>query len=313
MKSLSIFLLLAVMFTSTACYRTARESAVEPNMAAQAKSEQVAERTSTMADNETQAVGLNTADAAQAAAAAADRKIIKDAELTIEVGSPGDAQRSVASIAESHGGFVVTSETKQTDNADPAKRMLEVKVIARVPANQFDPTVSAIEKLTTNVAQRKIAGNDVTEEYIDLEARIRTQKALELQFLQIMKQAGKIIDALEVQRQIAGVRTEIERLEGRKRFLENRASLSTITVNIRQPVVIVVSTSSFGRNLREAVSDSIDVGEAIILFLTRFVIVMIPIFVLILLPLGLVGMFFVRRLRRVRLAQQLGVTPITPS
>jgi hypothetical protein len=132
----------------------------------------------------------------------------------------------------------------------------------RVPANQFDAALSSIEKLSSNVIQRGISGSDVTEEFIDLEARIRTQKALELQFLTIMKQSENITDALEVQRQIAAVRTEIEKLEGRRRFLENRASLSTITVDLKSPIMIAVNTSSFGRSLRESVSDSVDVASA---------------------------------------------------
>jgi Domain of unknown function (DUF4349) len=314
MKSLCVFLLLAVMFTSTACFSSSsRLSSPAQEQTANSvgkPSVSVVAEPQSRSGDQFQDVGLSNADSAQTSAAAADRKIIKNAELTIEVTSPAETQRSVASIAETHGGFVVTSETKQNENSDPAKRTLEVKLTARVPANQFDATIGAIEKLATSIVHQNISGNDVTEEFIDLEARIRTQKALELQFLQIMKQAGKITDALEVQRQIADVRTDIEKLEGRKRFLENRASLSTITINIKTPVVIVVSTSGFGRNLREAVSDSVDVASAIVLFFTRFVIMMIPIFVLIILPMGLVTMFFVRRAKRIRLAQQLGVTPM---
>ena len=310
MKSLSITLLLAVMLSSTACYRA--DSRLSPvARQAVAQNEPVAQAPNQTADTGQLAVGLKAADSASAVAAAADRKIIKDAELTIEVASPVETHRAVASIAESHGGFVVTSETKQTEDVDPAKRAVEVKLIARVPANQFDSAIGAIEKLATNVVGQKRSGNDVTEEFIDLEARIKTQKALELQFLSIMKQAGEITDALEVQRQIAGVRTEIEKLEGRKRFLENRAGLSTITVNMKTPVVITVSTTGFGRNLREAVSDSIDVASAIVLFFTRLVIVMIPVVVLIVLPISLVGWFFLRRWKREQLAQQLGIAPAT--
>jgi uncharacterized protein DUF4349 len=150
-----------------------------------------------------------------------------------------------------------------------------------------------------------VSGEDVTEEFIDLEAHIKTQRALELQFLEIMKQASKVADALEVQRQLADVRTEIEKLEGRKRFLENRASLSTITVNLEVPKQITVSTSGFGRTLRETVSDSIDLGAGLILFLIRFVIIMIPITLFVLLPLGLVLRYLVRRAKRIRLAQAL--------
>ena len=152
-----------------------------------------------------------------------------------------------------------------------------------------------------NILDAKKTGQDVTEEFIDLEARIKTQKALEAQFLEIMKQAHKVEDALEVQRQIAEVRTEIEKLEGRKRFLENRSSLSTITVHLQSPTTIVVAaTTGFGRDVKEALRDSVDVARAIILFLIRFVIVMIPIFIFIILPIGLVARYLLRRARRTR-------------
>ncbi len=153
--------------------------------------------------------------------------------------------------------------------------------------------------------QRNVTGQDVTEEFIDLEARIKTQKALELQFLEIMKQATKVADALEVQRQIADVRTEIEKLEGRKRFLANQSSLSTITVNLSTPMPIVVTASGFGHTVREATSESLELASGLVLFFVRFVIVSAPILVFIILPLVLVALYFRRRAQRIRLAAQL--------
>jgi len=154
------------------------------------------------------------------------------------------------------------------------------------------------------VIPEKITGQDVTEEFIDLEARIKTQKALELQFLEIMKQATKVADALEVQRQIAEVRTEIEKLEGRKRFLESRASMSTITVTLHSPTAIAVSASGFGRTIRQAVGESVDVASGIVLFLIRFVLVMVPIFILIILPGWLITRYSFRRARKMQFARQ---------
>src|SRR4029079_7100636 len=141
-----------------------------------------------------------------------DRKIIRNADLSIEVNSTTQAQQQVTTIAEAHSGFVVTSEAKQRDNPDPAKRAIDVKLVVRVPSTQFNGALQQIEQLALNMPQRNVTGQDVTEEFIDLEARIKTQKALELQFLDIMRQAHKVEDALEVHRQIADVRTEIERL-----------------------------------------------------------------------------------------------------
>lgn len=312
MKSLSFLLLLAVTvgqlgcsMTDTAEQRLATGRAAPPQGALPAAETNPA--TKTYNEQPIQPVSLTLADSAETVAAAAERKIIKNGELTLEVASPHEAQRSVSTIAEQHGGFVVTSETKQTENRDPERRAVEVKLIVRVPSSKFDSAVTSIEKLATNVIHRGIAGNDVTEEFIDLEARIRTQKALELQFIEIMKQARQISDALEVQRQIAGVRTEIEKLEGRKRFLENRSSLSTITVELKSPVLIAVNTSGFGRNLRESVSESIGIASAITLGLTRFVILMTPIFIMIVLPLGLVASILIRKAKRTRMAQELNL------
>ena len=252
-------------------------------------------------------VSLNESEKAEETSVAAiDRKIIRNADLTMEVASTTDTQHRIVSIAESHGGFVVTSEAKQRESTEPAKRTLDVKLIVRIPENQFGAALDQIRGLTTNLTEEKVSGQDVTEEFIDLEARIRTQKALEAQFLQIMRQTGKITDALEVQRQIAEVRSDIERLEGRKRFLQNRSSLSTITVNIVAPKpMVVVPTTGFRHSVREAVSESFEVGSEILLFFVRFAIVMIPIGLFVLLPGGLILRYFIRRAKRMRLAEAL--------
>jgi len=246
----------------------------------------------------TNQVSLKQAGDSQSMAEAMSRKIIRNAELTLEVTTPQDVQRKVSSIAESLGGFVVTSESKQRQTAAGAKPEIEISLVIRVPAAQFGTAMDQVRSAGNRVVQEKITGEDVTEEFIDLEARIKTQKALEDQFLEIMKRANKVEDALEVERQIAEVRTEIEKLEGRKRFLENRASLSTITATLQTPTAITVNTSGFGRDIREAIADSVQVAIAIVLFLIRFVIVMIPIFLLLLLPLWLLARYFMRRARK---------------
>jgi len=253
-----------------------------------------------------QQVSLSEVDKAEVTNEAADRKIIRNADITMEVDSTTDAQQRVTSIAESNGGFVVTSEAKQRANVDPAKRTLDIKLVVRIPAGRFGSVLDQIKQLAGNVSEANVSGQDVTEDFIDLEARIRTQKALELQFLEIMKQARKVEDALEVQRQIADVRTDIEKLEGRKRFLENRSSLSTITVNIRAPKVVeVVNTTGFWRTVRDSVSESLELASEMVLFFLRFVIVMVPIAVFVILPLGLILRYLIRRAKRIRLAQAL--------
>ena len=301
MKTL-LTVLLSTLLLVTGC-SSMEKSASQADQTSQAKT-QVA-NDSAPEQSEMRKVSLDDATKAESSEVALDRKIIRNADLSLEVPSTTEAQHKVTSIAESRGGFVVTSESKQRENVDPVKRTLDIKLVVRVPANQFGPALDEIKGLASNVPEENVTGQDVTEEFIDLEARIKTQKALELQFLEIMRQANKVADALEVQRQIADVRTDIEKLEGRKRFLENRSSLSTITVNLKSPTPIAVSTSGFGHSIREAASDSVDLASGIVLFFVRFVIMMIPITAFVLLPLGLLVRYLMRRAKRMRLAQSL--------
>ncbi len=169
----------------------------------------------------------------------------------------------------------------------------------RVPAAEFDAVVSEIHAVGGRVKEEKITGQDVTEEYIDLEARLRTKKALEAQFIEIMKSARKVSDALEVQSEMAEVRTEIERLEGRRRFLENQSSLSTIKITLQPPAPLIsANTSGFLHSLRQAFGEGLDVAAAITLGLIRVAIALIPVLLLILLPIALAVRLLRRRSRR---------------
>ena len=187
-------------------------------------------------------VSLNQADAANTAAQAVARKIIRNGNLTLEVSSPTETQSKIFSIAETRGGFVVTSEMSQQTTEDKSIPTQSVSLVVRVPALQFEQAMTEIRTAATRVLQDKRTGQDVTEEFIDLEARIKNQRALEGQFLEIMKRAVKVEEALDVQRQLAEVRTEIEKIEGRRRFLDNQATISTIKVTLQPPTQIVNAT-----------------------------------------------------------------------
>jgi hypothetical protein len=251
-----------------------------------------------------QKVSLTDADKAQSSSVAMERKIIRNAELTMEISNPTESQRRIASIAEARGGFVVTSEASQSQTVDKTRPEMTVKVVVRVPAAQFDATINEIRGAASRILQEKTTGQDVTEEYIDLEARIRTKQALEAQFLEIMKQAKSVTDALEVQRQLAEVRTEIEQLEGRRRYLENQSSLSTITVTLESPTPLV-STSGFFYSVRAAFADGVDLAAGITLFLIRALITLLPVALFIFLPVALILRYYIRRGRRLQLAQSL--------
>jgi hypothetical protein len=255
-----------------------------------------AETRSSLADR-LQPVSLKDADSANAASQAFARKIIRNANLSVEVTSPIEVQRKIVSIAETHQGFVVTSEAIQRTDQDASKPLTTVNLAVRVPAAQFNQTMEEIRATGNRVIQEKVTGQDVTEEFMDLDARIKNQKALEVQFLEIMKRAGKVEDALSVQSELAEVRTEIEKLEGRRRFLENQSSLSTINVSLQAPTQIVNATG-FWYSIKSAFSDGVDAASAIVLALIRVIVGLTPIIVLFVLPIGLITNFVIRRRRR---------------
>jgi hypothetical protein len=230
------------------------------------------------------------------ASAPVERKIIRNATLTLEVEQPPKAMQTIASVAEARGGFVVTSDSVRHVGTKGAKSYEVVTVEIRVPAAQFDAALAEIRAAGSATAQ-KITGKDVTEEYIDLEARLRTQKALEAQLMEIMKRAQEVEDAISVQRELTNVRTEIERVEGRRRFLENQSSLSTISVTL-QPPAPLVSTTGFFQGVGAAFGEGIDIAAQVTLFLIRVALALLPVAIFIGLPAYFILRYLVRRARR---------------
>jgi hypothetical protein len=225
-----------------------------------------------------------------------ERKIIRNATLTLEVEQPSKAMQRIASVAESRGGFVVTSDSRQQTGANGGHAYEVITVEMRVPAAQFDAALADIRAAGGNVTAQKITGKDVTEEYIDLEARLRTQRALEAQLLEIMKNAHAVSDAISVQSELAKVRTEIERVEGRRRFLENQSSLSTITVTL-QPPAPLIGTTGFFHSIGTAFGEGVDIAATITLFFIRLLLALIPVAIFLGLPAYFILRFLVRRMR----------------
>lgn len=305
MRITSLLVLVVILVGLAGCSYSAEqsvdtskpESAYPSRAASEPAKESLAAANTRTVPAEFQPVSLNQVDSLSTVAQAAERKIIRNANVTLEVTSPTETQRRIASIAETHQGFVVTSEATQRKTEDPTKLEINVSLVVRVPATQFNQTMEEIRAAGARVMQEKIAGQDVTEEFMDLEARIKNQKALESQFLEIMKRAGQVEDAMSVQRQLAEVRTEIEKLEGRRRFLENQSSLSTINVTLQPPSQIINATG-FWYGVKSAFKDGRDVALGILLFLIRAVVALLPIALFFGLPLALITRFVVRRLRR---------------
>lgn len=249
-----------------------------------------------------QQISLVKAEQTQNEPAATERKIIRNADLQLEADAPPEVQQKIAQIVESKGGFVIES-TQSSSNTATTRDAVTMTV--RVPAAKFEESLGEIRQTASRVIVETVKGEDVTEEFIDIEARLKSQKALEAQFLEIMKQAKSVEDALDVQRQLADVRGEIEKVEGRKKFLENQASLSTIKIRLQTPAVFSANSEGFFYRLRQSVSGGFDFAVSFILALVSFVIGALPFVLLIVLPLLLVIRYLWRKWRRRKTANEI--------
>ena len=225
-----------------------------------------------------------------------DRKIIRNAELNLEAENPELAQQQITAIAEIKGGFVVESQQSSSDIKSTTRDIVVVTV--RVPAERFSDALDEIRKTASRVVVETVKGQDVTEEFIDIEAQLKAKKALELQFMVIMKRANSVEDALNVQSQLADVRGEIERIEGRKRFLENQASLSTIKIRLQTAKVFAASSEGFGDRFADAFTTGFDVALNLMLGLLTLIIAVLPFALFIGLPGYLVFRYLWRRQTR---------------
>jgi PKD repeat protein len=114
----------------------------------------------------------------------------------------------------------------------------------RVPAESFDPAMSALAALAVEVNSKSTSSQDVTEEYTDLGARLKNLEATEQQLTTIMKQAQKVEDVLAVQAQLTDIRGQIEQTKGRMQYLERSSATSLIQVNLEQAKLEAKFTAS---------------------------------------------------------------------
>ena len=156
-----------------------------------------------------------------------ERLIIKTANLSLLVKNVRESLSKVHALAESLGGFVTQSDIYEVDEK---KETLAASITFRVPAEKFNETLEVLKKEALKVTSENISGQDVTEEYSDLQSQLKNLEATEEQLLQIMKRAGEIKDVLEVQRELNNVRGQIEQTKGRIKYLGESAKLSSITV-----------------------------------------------------------------------------------
>lgn len=156
------------------------------------------------------------------------RYIIRDATVLVEVRDARKAGEALSGTAKRLGGYVGDS-TEEVD----AIGVRTVTIQVRVPADRFDDLMKTVDAQGA-VLSRHVGTQDVTEEYVDVDAKLRNLKRTEARLLGHLDKTGKLADTLAVEREISRVRMEVEQYEGRLRYLKHSVSFSTATVTCRE-------------------------------------------------------------------------------
>ena len=160
-----------------------------------------------------------------------ERMVIKNADVAIVVESPADAMGNIMTMAEEMGGYVVHSNMYQTTLQSGAK-VDHANITIRVPSGMLDAALEQIKAGAGEVLRENVSGDDVTQEYTDLGSRLKNLEAAEAQLTEIMDDAYKTEEVLQVYNELVRVREEIEVIKGRMKYFEQAAALSSITVDL---------------------------------------------------------------------------------
>jgi len=160
------------------------------------------------------------------------RLIIKNASLSIVVEAPGDTMAFINELASEFGGFVVNSNYYRIQ-LDGGLEVPQANITIRVPSEKLDQALLEIKALAGEVLSENISGQDVTQEYTDLESRLRNLEKTEEQLTLIMEQAWETEDVLNVYNKLVYVQEEIELIKGQMKYYEQSAALSAISVSIQ--------------------------------------------------------------------------------
>ena len=249
------------------------------------------------------ASGENGATASQAEQPV--RLIIRNADMTIVVQDTQARLDEINKIAAEFGGYVASTSTSQAD-----KNSLQAQVTLRVESAKLDAALDRIRKLAVEVRSESIRGDDVTAEFVDLDAQLKNLEAAEAQLKEIMAKAEKTEDVMAVFEQLTTIRGQIEQIKGRMKYLSQSASLATVNLTLipdvlAQPVQIAGwRPEGVAKDALEALISAL---QGLATLAIWFAIVLLPILIIVAIPIVILIAILRRVARRGR-----KVVPVAP-
>lgn len=297
-------ILMCLLLLLAACGSAASDQSIAsepaPPMEAPAMEEEAMEEAefAAVADSDTGGrAGVTVAQNAQSQPLSQERLIIRTAEMSIVVENTEEAMATITNMVEENGGWVVSSSLFQYDeNAKTGN------IIVRVPAEGFNSALEAIRAMAVEVTRETSSGQDVTEEYVDLQSRLENLEATAARVRNFLDEAKDVEEALAVNSELSRLEGEIEVIKGRIQYLSQSAAFSTINIELT-PDIISQPLEVGWRPLaiaRDAVEDLVDALQGIAGFLIRLGILFLPLALLFGIPVWLVVRYVVNRRRNRR-------------
>lgn len=239
-------------------------------------------------------------------AATADRKIVGTANIDLVVEDSNTAVDDITTLIKQAGGYVADSNFYHIEFGDDTA--LQGNMTLRVPAEVMDLVLKQLEALALTVSSQSLTRDDVTDQFTDLDARLRNLEATEVELLQLLsevraKPEAKSEDILAIHRNLMEIRGQIEQVQGHKTMLDNLIALSTIHLSLRPDTnALPIVDEGWHPNhtvenaLRTLIRTVQALGDAAI-WLVLFA---LPIFLILMLPLVILVWLVVIVVRRVR-------------
>lgn len=176
----------------------------------------------------------------------AESKIIKTADIEF---ATRDLEKTYARIRKA-----ISAQKGQLQSDDTGKSYNQIyhNLIIRVPSANFEALVNSIGEGVDYFDTKRISQKDVGEEFVDLEARLKAKRKLEERYLQLLTKAKNVEEMLQIERELAKIREEIEAKQGRLKYLQSQVSMSTIALRFYKEDVAVQAQASFGSKIVNA-------------------------------------------------------------
>ncbi|WP_236975035.1 DUF4349 domain-containing protein [Membranihabitans maritimus] len=159
-----------------------------------------------------------------------ERKLIKEGRVVFETVDLKTTREKIIQVIENYHGYI------SSDREFESPGRFSNTIVIRVPASNFDTLLTETTNAVKKVDSKEVTAKDVTEEFLDIEARLKTKKELEKRYHDLLQEANQVSEILQIEKQIGELRSEIESIEGRFEYLQNQVSYSTLTITFYQRI-----------------------------------------------------------------------------